>query len=176
MKSTLITLVGIAVFLPMIGIPQQANAARHPNTAEWYLANASDYEGKEITLDVAMVKPAHWKSPDPGIAFFHALTFDKKEDQRGGAILMMVPDSLRGKIVKKYEMNVDRGNLDNTDRLKGVLRVIPRKRPGKGLYVLDYEGLAWPLIKDKVEKMELEENAEQSDFDAGTGGHGRRQQ
>lgn len=136
---------------------QTARAQTKRDTAEYYLAYGKDHVGKEIRLDVAFVRPVRWASPDPAITFFHALTADTRGRQPGGGILVMLPESEKDALIKKYGMNRD-GRQTST--LRGTLRVLPnRERRGAGVYVVDYKGLLGERIKDRAAKLTVVDDA-----------------
>jgi hypothetical protein len=149
-----------ALKIPVIGVilvcfGTISTHAGHPDTADYYLSFAERYLNTEIDLDVNFVKPVHWVSPDPEIAFFRAATYDKKEKRMGGAILVILPSTAKEKFVKKYELNPERRD---SDRMEGVLRTLPaRKHPRGKVYILDYEGLSWETLQERVKKLSLDE-------------------
>lgn len=131
------------------------HASESRRTAEYILANSAEYEGKEVTLDVALVQPVHWKSPIAELAFFHAITIDRREDRAGGQILVAIPAADSGKFSKKYGMNFEGRN--HSEMLKGTLLAAPGRGPGNvghpRVWFLDTTGTAAELIKAK--KLEL---------------------
>lgn len=120
-------------------------------TAEHVLATPSDYAGKEITLDVAFVKPVQWKSPVPELAFFYALTIDRSDDRPGGHLLVAIPASEAGAFAKKYGMDFDGRN--DRDTLRGVFLAAPGREEKRRIWFVDTTGQAFELIKAK--KLEL---------------------
>ncbi len=145
----LITLVLTAAFVPLAG------AADSKRTAEYLLATPGDFEGKEVTLDVAFVKPVQWKSAVPELAFFRAMTIDRRDNKPGGHILVAIPASEAGKFSKKYGMDFEGRGDSNT--LRGTLLAGPGKGPEKmdhaRIWFIDTTGTAVELIKAK--KLEL---------------------
>ncbi len=134
----LILLTALAPLLP---------AAESKHTAEYILANSADFEGKEVTLDVAFVRPVEWKSPIPELAFFHAVTYDRRDHRQGGPILVVIPAADSGQFAKKYGMEASgRNTVPNS--LKGTLLATPG-RPGMGgrRWIVDTTGLLADLIK-----------------------------
>ena len=145
----LITIVLTAAVVPLAG------AAESKRTAEYVLATPGDFEGKEVTLDVAFVKPVQWKSAVPELAFFRAMTIDHRDNKPGGHILVAIPASEAGKFSKKYGMDFEGRGDSNT--LRGTLLAGPGKGPGKmdhaRIWFIDTNGTAVELIKAK--KLEL---------------------
>jgi len=132
------------------------HAVESKHTAEYVLANSADFEGKEVTLDVAFVKPVEWKSPIPELAFFHAVTLDRRDHKPGGPILVAIPAADSGKFAKKYGMDFNgRNTVPNS--LKGVFLATPG-RPGMGgkRWIIDTTGQAVALIK--ANKLHLPEH------------------
>jgi hypothetical protein len=150
MKTTqILIIVFLAVSTPL------SFAADSKHTAEYIIANSSEYEGKEIVLDVSFVKPVQWKSPIPELAFFHVITVDRRDDKLGGGILVAVKAADSGGFAKKYGMDFD-GRRDS-DSLRGVFLAAPgrgsdAKARGR-VWFVDTTGTAAELIKAK--KLEL---------------------
>lgn len=143
-------LVLLTAFAPLL------HAAESKHTAEYILANSAQFEGKEVTLDVAFVKPVEWKSPIPTLAFFHAITLDRRDHKRGGPILVVIPAADSGQFAKKYGMDFN-GRNTVTNALKGTFMATPG-RPGMGgrRWIIDTTGLVADLIK--ANKLHLPEN------------------
>jgi len=125
-------------------------ASESKRTADYILATPADFQGKEVTLDVSFVKPVHWKSPVPELAFFHAMTLDRRDYRPGGGILIAVLEEDAGKISKKYGLNWQGRNVSKV--LTGTLVAASGKGPdqnGRGVWLVDTTGKAADLIKDK---------------------------
>jgi hypothetical protein len=114
-------------------------------TADYLRLDPTSHLDKEVTLDVSMVKPVHWKSPVEGVAFFHALTVDRTEDKSGGSILVAVPAADAEKFAKKYGTTFESRNDKN--RLKGTFILVSGKG-ASGLWIIDTTGKIAQLIKD----------------------------
>jgi hypothetical protein len=115
-------------------------------TAEYLRLDPNSHVGKEVTVDVSMVKPVAWKSPVDDIAFFQALTIDRREDKSGGTILVAVPAADSEKFAKRYGMNFE-GRGDK-DRLDGTFILVSGDGPS-GLWIIDTTGKLAKLIADK---------------------------
>ena len=153
MKTTqILTMVFLAVSAPL------SLAADSKHTAEYIIANSSEYEGKEIVLDVSFVKPVQWKSPIPELTFFRVFTVDRRDNKMGGGILVAVKAADSGSFAKKYGMDFD--GRRHSDSLRGVFLAAP----GRGadvkvrgrVWFVDTTGTAAELIKAK--KLELIED------------------
>lgn len=166
--SLLITMALTAAFLPLAG------AADSKRTAEYILATPGDFEGKEVTLDVAFVKPVRWKSPVPELAFFRVMTIDRRDDKPGGHILVAIPASEAGKFAKKYGMDFD--GRGDSDTLRGTLLAGPGKGPDKmkhaRIWFIDTTGTAVELIKS--DKLELIDDGPMDGSGGGAPGGRRR--
>ncbi len=143
-------------------------AAESKHTAEYFLTTPAEFENKEVSLDVAFVKPVRWKSPIPELAFFHAMTVDKIDKKPGGTILVVVPAENAEKFAKKYGMDFD-GRSD-ADSLKGTLIASPQRGPK--VWLLDTTGEAQALF----EKYKAEIIDEGGDMGGRPGPGGRRGQ
>lgn len=134
-------LVLLTAFAPLLP------AAESKHTAEYILANSADFEGKEVTLDVAFVKPVEWKSPIPTLTFFHVVTLDRRDRKPGGFILVAIPAADSGQFAKKYGMDFN-GRNTVTNTLKGTFMATPG-RPGMGgrRWIIDTTGQVAELIK-----------------------------
>lgn len=129
-------------------------------TADYLRIAPQTHENKEVTVDVSMVKPAHWKSPLETVSFFHALTIDRTEDKSGGVILVAVPGVAAEKFAKKYGTTFE--NRNDKDRLTGTFVLVSGGGPS-GLWMIDTTGQLQQLIKDK--KLEMPDAAkEPGDF------------
>jgi hypothetical protein len=122
-------------------------------TAEYILTTPTEFEGKEVTLDVAFVKPVHWKSPAPELAFFHAITMDRGDKKPGGGILVAIPAADAAKFAKKFGTDFDGRN--DMDTLRGTLVAAPGKRMKGRAWLIDTTGMVLELVKDN--KLEIEE-------------------
>lgn len=153
MKAThILTMVLLAASVPL----SLAGDSKH--TAEYIIANSSEFEGKEVKLDVSFVKPVQWESPMPELAFFHVITIDNRDEKAGGSILVAVKAAESGSFAKKYGMDFD-GRRDS-DPLRGVLMAAPGRGPAQqvraGIWFIDTTGTAAELIKNK--RLELIED------------------
>jgi hypothetical protein len=137
-------------------------------TAEFLRLDPKAHVDKEVTLDVSMVKPVHWKSPIDEISFFHALTIDRTEDKSGGSILVAVPAVDALKFAKRYGTNFDGRN--DKDKLVGTFILVSGQGPS-GIWIIDTTGKVAQLIKDK--KLTLPDAAKGGDAGPGPG-PGRR--
>lgn len=158
MKTTqLLAMLLLAVSAPL----SLAGDSKH--TAEYIIANSAEYEGKEVQLDISFVKPVQWKSPIPDLAFFHAITVDRRDKKMGGSILVAVRAADSGAFAKKYGMDFD-GRGDN-DSLKGLFLTAPRRESAEKargrIWFVDTTGTAAELIKAK--KLELIEDGPNGD-------------
>ena len=143
--------------------------AQSKRTAEFLRLDPKSHVDKEVTVDVSMVKPVHWKSPIAEISFFQALTIDRTEDKSGGSILVAVPAVDAEKFAKKYGTNFDGRN--DKDKLTGTFILVSGQGPS-GFWMIDTTGKLAQLIKDK--KLVLPDAAKQLG-DGGPGpGPGRR--
>ncbi len=153
MKSSLIPLIALSACLVV-----PLHGADSKRTAEYVLANFADHEGKEVTLDVAFVKPVHWKSPNPEFAFFRAFTMDRLDDKPGGAILVAIPAEDASKFSKKYGMDFEGRKEFNT--LRGVFLAAPaRKGKHPRVWIVDTTGKISELLKGQ--QFELPADAEE---------------
>lgn len=124
-----------------------ARAAESKRTAEYIIANSAESEGQEITLDVAFVKPAQWKSPVGSLAFFQAMTIDRRDHKAGGHILVAIPSENASAFAKKYGMDFDGRN--DSDPLRGTLLAAPGRDGRARIWLLDTTGQAADLIRDR---------------------------
>lgn len=152
-KTThIITLVLLAISSPV------SLASDSKNTAEHIIANSAEFEGKEVKLDVSFVKPVKWKSPIPELAFFHAVTIDRRDQKMGGSILVAVNAAEAPAFARKYGMDFD-GRRDS-DALRGVFLAAPGRSPvpkaRARIWFIDTTGTAVELIKNN--RLELEED------------------
>ena len=136
----LLSLVFLSALTPLL------HAAESKHTVEYILATPSEFEGKEVTLDVSFVKPVQWKSPIPELAFFHAVTIDRRDKKPGGRILVAILAADAAKFSKKYGMDFEGRNASND--LKGVLLASPVRAGMRGrIWMIDTTGQAEALIK-----------------------------
>ena len=155
-------LVLLAAAVPLL------HASDSKRTAEYILTTPADFEGKEVTLDVSYVKPVHWKSPVPELAFFHAMTLDRREYKPGGEILVAVLSSDAAKFAKKYGTNFEGRNLSNS--LQATLLAAPGGRMHAKVWMLDTTGKIADLVKQN--KLMIEEEGGGAGGGPGPGGHG----
>ncbi|MFZ4776654.1 MAG: hypothetical protein ACOYM3_14880 [Terrimicrobiaceae bacterium] len=155
--------------LPLVLLAAAApllQASDSKRTAEYIMATPTDFEGKEVSLDVAFVKPVHWKSPIPELAFFRAMTIDRQDKKPGGHILVIIPAADAGKFSKKYGMDFEGRNESNS--LRGTFLAAPGGKDGhRRVWMIDTTGQAAELIKAK--KLEIND---EGDGDMGEGGPG----
>ena len=165
--STILALL-IAVASP------QLHAGDSKRTAEYVLTTPTDFEGKEVTLDVALVKPVHWKSPQPELAFFHALTMDRNDNKPGGHILVAIPTADAAKFAKKYGTDFE-GRNDMTT-LRGTLVAAPGKRVKGRAWIVDTTGKIAEMVKKNTLVIDDEEGGviEFGPGGPGPGGRGPR--
>ncbi len=144
------------VFLAVLAPLTLAGDSKH--TAEYIIANSAEHEGKEVVLDVSFVKPVQWKSPIPELAFFHAVTVDRRDDQLGGSIIVAVKAAEAGSFAKKYGMDFE-GRRDS-DSLRGVFLAAPGRGPDTKararIWLVDTTGSAAGLIEAK--KFEIQDD------------------
>jgi len=137
-------------------------------TAKYILSLPSQYEGKEVQLDVAMVKPIHRKIRVSELAFFHAMTYDKANKSPGGEILVAILASDAEKFVKKYGLDREGKKNPDTTLLKGTFMTMPGglgKRGGPDgrcgplgrIWFVDTTGKAAELIK--ANKLSMDDDA-----------------
>lgn len=138
-------------------------------TAEFLRLDPKSHVDKEVTLDVSMVKPVHWKSPIEDLVFFQAMTIDRTEDKSGGSILVAVLATDAEKFAKKYGMNFD-GRGDK-DKLVGTFILVSGQGPS-GFWMIDTTGKVAKLIADK--KFTLPDAAKHDGNDGPGPGPGRR--
>lgn len=125
-------------------------------TAEYILTTPTEFGGKEVTLDVALVKPVHWKSPSPELVFFHVLTIDRSDKKPGGGIMVAIPAADAAKFAKKYGTDFDGRN--DMDTLRGTLIAAPGKGPHARVWIIDTTGKMGELVKQKKLIIEDEED------------------
>lgn len=122
-------------------------ATESKRTADYILTTPLQFEGKNVDLDVAFVKPVHWKSPDPDISFFHAMTVDRHDKKRAGVILVAIPTEEAAKFARRYGTDFDgRGEYD---KLSGILTTAPGKKMKSREWIIDTTGKVAELVKSK---------------------------
>lgn len=143
-----------------------ASQADSKRTAEYLLSSPLANEGKPVTVDVAAVKPVHWKSPFAELTFFHAMTMDRSDRKPGGGILVAVPAADAAAFAKKYGTDFE-GRYES-DPLKGMFMASgPRK-----IWVIDLSGQLAQLQAER--KLSLPEEAGGRMAMGGDFGPGRR--
>ena len=120
-------------------------ASDSKRTAEYILTTPADFEGKEVTVDVAFVKPVHWKSPVPELAFFHAMTLDRNNNKPGGGILVTILSEDAAHFAQKYGTDFKGRNVSNS--LKATLIAAPGGRMHDKVWILDTTGKTADLVK-----------------------------
>jgi len=121
MKTRLLLTAGLAV----LG-STALSRAESKRTADYLLTTPFNFEGKDVTVDVAFVKPVHWVCPIPGVSFFHAVTIDRSDYRSGGVILVAIPTDRAAAFAKKYGTDPKR----DADTLKGTFLAVGGRRPG----------------------------------------------
>lgn len=165
------TLLSLSVaFATVACLTTSTMAAESKHNAEYFLSTPMEFENKDISLDVAFVKPVHWKSPIPELAFFHAITIDKRDKKPGGGILIVIPAEDAGKFVKKYGTDFD-GRSDS-DSLKGVFVATPARGPKGRVWFVDTTGQALTLLEKY--KAEIMDDGDMGGPGGGPGPGGRR--
>lgn len=132
-------LVLLAAVAPML------QAGDSKRTAEYILTTPTDFEGKEVTLDVAFVKPVHWKSRNPELAFFHVMTLDRRDRKPGGAILVVIPSEDASKFAKKY--GTDFEGRTESNPFSGILLAAPGGKMHGKIWLVDSTGKVADLVK-----------------------------
>ncbi|MEI8310034.1 MAG: hypothetical protein WCH98_04695 [Verrucomicrobiota bacterium] len=151
-------LVLLAAVMPLL------HASDSKRTAEYILTTPADFEGKEVTLDVSFVMPVHWKSPNAELAFFHAVTLDRRDHKPGGEILVVIPSETAAKFAKKYGTDFE-GRNESTS-LQGTLVAAPGGRMRAKVWIVDTTGKVVDLVKQN--KLAIEEGGD----GGGSGGGG----
>ncbi|MFA7342884.1 MAG: hypothetical protein WC003_01145 [Terrimicrobiaceae bacterium] len=157
--------------LPLVLLAAAApllQASDSKRTAEYILTSPADFEGKEVTVDVSFVKPVHWKSPDPELAFFHAMTLDRRDHKPGGGILVVVPSADAAKFAKKYGTDFEGRNESNV--FQATLLAAPGRRMHAKVWLLDSTGKIADLLKEN--KLAIEEEEGGDGPGRGPGGQG----
>ncbi len=123
------------------------HAVESKHTADYILSNPSEFEGKEVTVEVACVKPVQWKSSIPELAFFHATTYDRRNHKPDGTILVVIPAVESGHFAKKYGTEFH-GKFTVPNLLKGTfLAAKGHLGYGNKRWVIDTTGQAAALIQ-----------------------------
>ena len=158
------------IILPMLfaALPLMLRASDSKRTAEYLLSTPFQFEGKEVTLDVAFVKPVHWKSPISEIAFFHAITLDRLDHKPGGEIMVVIPSEDAAKFSKKFGASFEGRNESNS--LKGIFTTAPGGRDGRKVWLLDTTGKIGDLVKQN--KLVIEDGERSEGGPGGPGGPG----
>jgi hypothetical protein len=147
MKSFQIALPVLFTFFAAFGI--QA----HADTANEILADPAAHHEKSVRLDVVFLRPVRWTSPVPEVAFFHAITFDKRNQNYGGEILLAAPESARDSLIRRYGVTGDR-RKPTTTSLRAVLRNTGSETK-RGLWYIDQtEGTLTEAIAEKHAQIE----------------------
>ncbi|MEI6279797.1 MAG: hypothetical protein WCQ16_10530 [Verrucomicrobiae bacterium] len=149
----------------LVALAPLLHASDSKRTADYLLITPTAFEGKEVTLDVSFVKPAHWKSPVPELAFFHALTMDRQDRKPGGEILVVVASETAAKFAKKYGTDFEGRNESNS--LKGIFLSAPGGNHRGKAWLVDTTGKVADLIKQH--KLLIEDDG----GGLGAGGGGR---
>lgn len=102
-------------------------------TADYYKGAYDQYEGKEITLKVAFVKPYSYKSDLEDVRFFHAITSDDSKKMPGGEIPVAVPLKSGDDLIRRFGTAPDEDR--KTRLMSGILRA-----DGHGLWFVDVNG------------------------------------
>ena len=141
-------------------------ASDSKRTAEYILTTPADFEGKEVTVDVSFVTPVHWKSPVAEMAFFHAMTLDRRDYRPGGEILVAIPSEEAAGFAKKY--GTDFKNRTFSNSLKATLVAAPGGGKHPKVWLLDTSGKITDLVKQSHFAIE-----EDGGGGGGAGGPGR---
>jgi hypothetical protein len=150
-RSTLLAVV-LALSAP------QLHAGDSERTADHILTTPSQFEGKQVELDVAFVQPVKRKSPVAELAFFRAFTMDRKDRKPGGAILVAVLASEAEGFSKKYGTDFE-GRYEK-DTLTGTLMAAPGRSPREQVWLVDTTGRAAELLKEARANLADEEAGE----------------
>ncbi len=118
-------------------------------TAEYLLTSPSEHQDKEVTVDVAMVKPVQWVSPAPEFAFFRAMTIDRSDRKAGGDILIAVPAGDTASFARKYGTDFEGRN--DFDSLKGSFLSVARAggHENSQIWIIDTTGKLAKAIEEK---------------------------
>ena len=157
-------LVLLAAVAPML------HASDSKRTAEYLLTTPADFEGKEVTLDVAFVKPVHWKSPVPELAFFHAMTLDRRDYKPGGEILVVILSEDASHFAQRYGTDFKSRSYSNS--LKGTLVAAPGGRMHAKVWILDTTGKVADMVKQNKLRVEEEGGGGGAGGGPGPGGPG----
>lgn len=143
------------LFLLLALAASTLQASDSKRTADYILSTPADFEGKSVPLDVAFVKPVHWKSPVPELAFFHAMTLDRREYKPGGEILVVIPAADASSFSKKY--GTDFKGRSTSLPLQGILVAVPGGKMPAKVWTIDTTGKVADLVKDH--KLAIEEES-----------------
>ena len=160
--------------LPLVLLAAAApllHASDSKRTAEYILTTPADFEGKEVTLDVSFVKPVHWKSPVPELAFFHAMTLDRTDYKPGGEILVVILSEDASHFAQRYGTDFKSRSYSNS--LKGTLVAAPGGRRHAQLWIFDTTGKVADMVKQNKLMIE-EEGGGGAGGGPGPRGHDRR--
>ena len=143
-SSRILMLFLIAAASPLV------QASESKRTADYFLTTPADFEGKDVTLDVAFVKPMHRKSPAAELAFFHVMTINRIDYKPGGMIVVAIASDDAAKFAKKF--GTDFQGRTSSHSLTGTLTAIGGNGPdhqGGKIWIVDTTGKAAALLKDK---------------------------
>jgi hypothetical protein len=157
-------------YLPLVLLAAAApmlQASDSKRTAEYILTTPADFEGKEVNLDVAFVEPVHWKSPVPELAFFRAMTLDRRDYKPGGHILVVIPSADAAQFAQKYGTDFKARNRSTP--LKGTLVAAPGGRMHAKIWIVDTTGKVLDLVAQN--KLNIENDGGPG---GGAGPHGPR--
>lgn len=114
-------------------------------TADYLRIEPTKHVDKEVTVDVLMVHPTHWKSPVAELAFFHATTIDRTDKNVSGTILVAVAADEAADFAKKY--GTDYEGKNNRHALTGKFILVNGKGPS-GLWMIDTTDKVAGLLKE----------------------------
>jgi hypothetical protein len=167
MKTNVLPVVALLALLAPI---PPANASER--TADHVLTTPSEYEGNQVDLDVAFVRPVNWKSPVEELAFFHAMTMDRSDLKPAGAILVAIPVAEAAAFAKKYGTDYE-GRYDK-DTLTGTLLASPgHGRRGK-IWFVDTTGKGAEMIRQNKISLADDGGPGPRERPRGQGQHDRR--
>ena len=129
------------------------------NTARHVLLKADDLDGKTTRLDVVMVSPLKRAIEIDGLTCRIAHTFDKKNNSRGGSILVVIPSDNADSFDKRFGTAIDRQDpRDRRERrtegpetrpLSGKVRILEKSR----LVIIDWDGKCGDKIDKHIENL-----------------------
>ncbi len=138
--------------LTFAGVFASATLHADPRTANGVLAEAKEFINKEVRLDLAFLRPVRWASPVPGVAFFHAMTYDKRNTAPGGEILLAAPEDQSAALAKKYGVTLE-SRRPATTSLRATLRSTSTDE-NRGIYYLDLtDGKFSTALKEKGDEI-----------------------